>query len=158
MKKHRELWTLRKKVPTKKGSWCLNWVQQNPPEIQTNIQKNPEPSSHFYTGASQENRTSQRSLHWTACLCTKLSACTMFLPSQPDLIKEILQFYFNQLDWGFPHPIGVVQLIPLVSSPTNQSSSILTNQQSVFCTNQTARIGSSYLYEDRTIRVGFLSI
>ena len=57
--------------------------------------------------------------------CTELCSCTVVLPSEPALINEFLELYFN--------PIGL-RLSPSPSSPTNQSGSILTNQDSVFWT------------------------
>ena len=45
------VWTLRKKMPTKKGSWWLNWVQN---KKETNKRKT-EPTNHFYIGASHTN-------------------------------------------------------------------------------------------------------
>ena len=40
---------------------------------------------------------------------TELPACLVFLTSEPVLIKESLELYFNQWDWSFS---GAVQLYP----------------------------------------------
>ena len=89
-------------TPTKKGSWCL--MDSN---------KKAEPSSHFCTGVSHTNCTSQRRLCWTACFCIKLPACPMFLPSEPALSSS-LEFYFNPEDWGYPHSTRAVQFWPVI--------------------------------------------
>lgn len=44
--------------------------------------------------------------------CTELPAYTVFLPCEPALLKEFLESYFIQKDWGFLHPIGSAQLYP----------------------------------------------
>lgn len=69
--------------------------------------------------------------------CSELPACIVFLLPEPALIEELLELHFNQ----FP-------------SSTNQSGSILTNQDSgfFFWTSQTWRIWSPHLHEERPIR------
>ena len=100
------------KRPSKKGSW---WLPGLKTETKTN--QPPEPSSHFYTGASHTNCISGRSLHWTTHICTELPAHSVFLPPEPAFLKEFLEPYFNQQDWGFPHLIWAVQLQPTRVAP-----------------------------------------
>lgn len=97
------VWTLRKKTPTTQGScWLAGFKFKN----------KIEPSSHFYTGTCH----TQVILRGEPALNTHLSprnACLhMFLSCEPAPIKEFLETYFNQQDWGFPQPITAAQLPP----------------------------------------------
>ena len=66
--------TLRKKLPTKKGSWSLTGPKSF---------KN-QSGSHFCTGVSHANCTLWRSQHYTTCLCTDcLPALCPYHLSQP---------------------------------------------------------------------------
>lgn len=58
---------LRKKTPTKKGPrWLTGLKLKN--SSPTKTKQNKETSTHFCTGASLANCTSQRNLCWTTCL------------------------------------------------------------------------------------------
>lgn len=87
------MWTLRKKIPAKKGSWWLTELKLK--NKQTHKKTKIEPSSGFYIGS-----LTQASLQG--------EACTVFL-FEPALTKEILESHFNQWDWDFPCPIRAVQ-------------------------------------------------
>lgn len=81
------------KMPTKKGFWWLTGL--------TFLKDRP--SSHCYTVVSHANCTSGSSWRWTACLFTKMPACTVsVIWSSP--LKELLESYFNQ-SRGFSHPV-----------------------------------------------------
>ena len=71
------MWTLRKKMLTKKDFWWLTGLKF---KKQKQNQKTA-PSSHLYTGALM-----QTVLQGEAC--TELPACTVVLPWEPALIKE----------------------------------------------------------------------
>lgn len=58
-----------------------------------------------------------------------LPACTV-PPVEPALTEELLESYSNQQDEAFPLQPELHSFIPSNSSPTNQTSSIPTNQDS----------------------------
>lgn len=78
-------------------------------------------------------------LHWT-----------VFLLTEPTLIiKEFLESYLDQLDWDFPSPVNSAAISPSASSLTNQSGSVLTSQDHVLWTDETANkdLESSFVWE-----------
>ena len=60
-------------------------------------------------------------LCWTAHL-------HVLLPSETALKKEFLEIYFNQMDWGFPYPIGATQGRPSQRLYYDQSGQCLLDQ------------------------------
>ena len=82
----RYVWTLRKKILTKKGSGWLNGVKFKTLSL---------------PAMSIQGTLIPISLQREACTklpasCTELLAGTVFLPSEPALINEFLGSYFNQ--------------------------------------------------------------
>ena len=73
--------------------------------------------------------------HWTACLY-----CASAIWASP--YKEFLESYLIQWDWGFPHPVWVVQLY--LHQHLHQSIRVLISDQLGQClwTNQTTRFWS----------------
>ena len=81
---------------------------------------------------------------------SKLPACTVFLPSEPTLIKEIL---FQPVGLRLsPFNQSYTAISPSAFLSTNQNDSILINQYSAFLTTQTLRIWNLHLHEDGHIR------
>ena len=129
------VWTLRKKSSTKKDSWWLTGLKK---------QTKNQPSRHFYRETSVTHKLHLREkpalkhlpLHWTACL-----HCVPVIWASP--YKWVPGILFQ--------PIGL-RLSPSnrnCAIPTNYSTSILTNQGSVFWFHQISRIWSLHLHEER---------
>lgn len=128
-----QVWTLRKKIPTKKSSqWLLGLKFKNKQTTTTN--KNPEPSSHFYMGASHTNCISGRNLHWATCWLYVSAIWASPYKGVPGILFQPIGLRLS------PSNQSCATIYPPASSLTNQSGSILTNQDSTFWTNQTARI------------------
>ena len=89
------LGTIFKKQKKKKKTWTLAAISAQGPLVQTVL---------------------HREDHALALPASALLDClpALFLPSKQVLIKEFLESYYNQQNWGFPpHPIGAVQLWPI---------------------------------------------
>ena len=105
----------------KKGSCWLTGLKF---KTKNKTKQKTEPSSHFSTGASPANCTWQRSLHWTACLCAELPACTVFLPSEPALVK---------VSWN-PISPGRIEAFPIPwELPSFRPMRIVSWVQEYFC-------------------------
>ena len=95
----------------------------------------------------------RESLHWTASLCPELPASTVFLPSEPALIKGAPGILFQTIWLSLsPSNWSYAAISPSTSSLANQSGFILTYQDSAFWTNQTARTWSPQLHKVEPIR------
>ena len=118
-----------KKRLTEKGSWSL---------IGFRLKKKQSLATISVLGP-----LTQTALHREAC--AGLPACTVFLSPEPALKK---------VSWN-PISTDRIEHFPFnqnCTDPTNHSSSILTNHDSVFWINQTARLWCPHLYEARPIR------
>lgn len=79
----------------KKGLLLANWAQI----LKTNKKQS------LATISKQEPLT-QAMLQGETC--TDLPVYIVFLTSEPALIKELLELFFNQYDRNFPHAIGAM--------------------------------------------------